>query len=232
MSAVEIVMPKLSDTMEEGTILKWLKQVGDAVARGEVLAEVETDKADMELEASAAGVLREIKVQEGENAAVGAVIALVDENAAGDGEPAKRGPALPSEKKDDKAAAPAAQSRQRSAPAAAADTRKASPGARKLASERGVDLRMVQGSGPGGRIVTDDVDTAAKQETPRYHRHNVTVIPPRPASARSRGVAKSSPRTRRGSAGMMLSPPATIRPPHPSWSVRSFRACGNRSRGA
>src|SRR5438128_1035165 len=77
--SVEIVMPKLSDTMEEGTILKWLKQVGEKVARGEVLAEVETDKADMELEAAEGGVLQEIRVGEGESAAVGAVIALSDE---------------------------------------------------------------------------------------------------------------------------------------------------------
>jgi pyruvate/2-oxoglutarate dehydrogenase complex dihydrolipoamide acyltransferase (E2) component len=77
--STNIVMPKLSDTMEEGTILKWLKKVGDQVTRGEVLAEVETDKADMELEAAESGVLREIKIGEGESAAVGAVIALVEE---------------------------------------------------------------------------------------------------------------------------------------------------------
>ena len=71
--SIDVVMPKLSDTMEEGKILKWLKQVGDAIQAGEVIAEVETDKADMELEASESGVLTEIKAGEGESAAVGAV---------------------------------------------------------------------------------------------------------------------------------------------------------------
>ena len=74
----EIVMPKLSDTMEEGTILRWYKREGQHVEAGEVLAEVETDKADMEVEASASGTLAEIRVQEGASAAVGAVIALLD----------------------------------------------------------------------------------------------------------------------------------------------------------
>jgi len=73
----DITMPKLSDTMEEGTILRWLKHVGDAVAAGDVLAEVETDKADMELEASQSGTLTEIRIKEGETAAVGAVIAVL-----------------------------------------------------------------------------------------------------------------------------------------------------------
>jgi len=74
---IEITMPKLSDTMEEGTILRWIKRVGDRVAAGEVLAEVETDKADMELEAEADGTLAEIRVQEGEPAPVGAVLAIL-----------------------------------------------------------------------------------------------------------------------------------------------------------
>ena len=73
----EITMPKLSDTMEEGTILRWLKRVGEPVAKGEMLAEVETDKADMELEAGQSGTLSEIRVKEGESAAVGAVIAVL-----------------------------------------------------------------------------------------------------------------------------------------------------------
>lgn len=72
-----ITMPKLSDTMEEGTVLRWYKQVGEQVEKGEVLAEVETDKADMELEAESSGVLQEIKVKEGEAAAVGAVLAVL-----------------------------------------------------------------------------------------------------------------------------------------------------------
>ncbi len=173
--SVEIVMPKLSDTMEEGTILKWLKQVGDAVSQGEILAEVETDKADMELEASAAGVLREIKVKEGESAAVGAVIALVEDQGAATGaraggEPARgggerrRGDARAEKPNGGSDEPPSGADGGGPAPdPAAVATSKATPGARKLAGERGVDLRALQGSGPGGRIVTDDVETAAKR---------------------------------------------------------------------
>ena len=76
---IEITMPKLSDTMEDGTILRWLKRVGESVAKGEVLAEVETDKADMELEAEQSGTLSEIRVKEGDSAAVGAVIAVLND---------------------------------------------------------------------------------------------------------------------------------------------------------
>jgi pyruvate dehydrogenase E2 component (dihydrolipoamide acetyltransferase) len=77
--SIEIRMPKLSDTMEEGTLLRWYKRVGDVVRKGEVIAEVETDKADMELEAEASGVVREIRIPEGESAAVGAVLAILEE---------------------------------------------------------------------------------------------------------------------------------------------------------
>ncbi len=205
--SVEIVMPKLSDTMEEGTILKWLKRVGDAVSQGEILAEVETDKADMELEASAAGVLREIKVHEGESAAVGAVIALVEEKGATTGATAPRERGQHDDARDEqpngreRGAAPvaakvgAAGARGRDGGAkpagggaragdgggpapnpAAAAASKATPGARKLAGERGVDLRALQGSGPGGRIVTDDVETAAKVPPARPTR--AAAVPP------------------------------------------------------
>src|SRR5262245_40226554 len=77
----EITMPKLSDTMEEGTILRWYKHEGETVTKGELLAEVETDKADMELEAEQTGILTEIRVKEGQAAAVGAVIAVLGADA-------------------------------------------------------------------------------------------------------------------------------------------------------
>jgi pyruvate dehydrogenase E2 component (dihydrolipoamide acetyltransferase) len=152
--AVEVVMPKLSDTMEEGRILKWLKRVGDQVAPGDVLAEVETDKADMELEATDGGVLSAIKAEAGASVSVGAVIALVEEggrraparDAAGDGGRPERAPAAA----DEAASAPPG-------PGAGEPVR-ASPSARKIAEERGIDLRSVKGSGPGGRIVKEDVE--------------------------------------------------------------------------
>lgn len=170
-------MPKLSDTMEEGTILKWLKHVGDVVTRGEVLAEVETDKADMELEASTEGVLREITVKEGESAAVGAVIALVEENGAAAASDRPSGPKRPtttagaraSDSRSRRTASPAGSASHEST-AAPASEGKATPAARKVAAERGVDLQTVQGSGPGGRIVTDDVEAAAKHPPSRSER--------------------------------------------------------------
>ena len=88
----EIRMPRLSDTMEEGTIARWLKQPGDSVARGDVLAEIETDKATMDLEAYEAGVLEQILLPEGESAPIGSVVALVG---SGEGAPPAPAPATP-----------------------------------------------------------------------------------------------------------------------------------------
>lgn len=104
--AIQITMPKLSDTMEEGTILRWYKQVGESVEQGEVIAEVETDKADMELEAESSGVLQEIRVAEGASAAVGAIIALLA-GAASDRQADTPPAAAPEERSQANAANPA-----------------------------------------------------------------------------------------------------------------------------
>ena len=133
-------MPRLSDSMEEGTILKWLKDDGDAVARGEPLAEIETDKATLTYESDGAGVLT-IVAPAGETLPIGSVIARLD---AGNGASAATAPAEPD------------------AGAAREGRVKVSPVARRLAREHGVDLHLVTGSGPGGRIVKDDVEQAAK----------------------------------------------------------------------
>src|ERR1700733_14483370 len=130
----EVIMPRLSDSMEEGTIVRWLKQEGDAVTLGEPLAEVETDKATVTFEAEADGTL-EILVAEGETVALGALIARI-----GDAVPSAPGAAVPS------AAAPASAGN-------GAERVKASPLARRMAREAGIDLNGLSGSGPGGRIV-------------------------------------------------------------------------------
>ena len=153
--AIQIEMPKLSDTMTEGTLIKWHKKVGDPVEIGDILAEVETDKATMEMEAFDEGTLTEILIQEGEKAAIGAVLAVLD----GDGSGAAPSPAASD-------AAPAAEAKTEAtpapgkpaaAPAPAKDADgsriKASPLARKVAGELGVDLSTLSGSGPAGRIV-------------------------------------------------------------------------------
>lgn len=161
--ASRVVMPKLSDTMEEGVLLAWKKHEGDQVQAGEVLAEIETDKAVMDLEAFASGVLRKILVQNGVTVPSGTLIGVIGEldediNAA---------------LTDTIAAAPAAGSSTKAStapsagPVAATATRAegvhpiASPRAKALAAERGIDLSTIAGTGPGGRIVEDDVLTAA-----------------------------------------------------------------------
>jgi pyruvate dehydrogenase E2 component (dihydrolipoamide acetyltransferase) len=159
----ELVMPRLSDTMEEGTILRWLKADGEVLARGEELVEIETDKATMTYESDQAGVLQ-IIAAEGDTLAVGAPIARVgdagekidDEPASG---PAGVGPAgVPAVGGAPPAAAKQAPSHAQTPKQPAVGGRiKASPLARRIAEESGVDLDSVTGSGPGGRIVKADV---------------------------------------------------------------------------
>jgi pyruvate dehydrogenase E2 component (dihydrolipoamide acetyltransferase) len=158
--SAKIEMPKLSDTMTEGTLVKWHKQVGDFVEIGDVLAEVETDKATMEMEAFDEGTLTEILVQEGEKAVIGSVLAVLDGNGDEGSAPASAAPAA--------AAAPAKEVATNQPAAVAApsncdgDRVKASPLARKVANELGVDLSNISGTGPGGRIVRDDVEKSGK----------------------------------------------------------------------
>ncbi|MFB4295599.1 dihydrolipoamide acetyltransferase family protein [Actinomadura sp. NTSP31] len=177
----EILMPRLSDTMEEGVISSWQKQPGDEVAVGDVLVDIETDKAVMEYEAYEAGVLEKILVGEGETAAIGAPIAVVvpaggarPEAPAAEQAPAAE-PAQPAAAPEPEpapapapAAAPAA-----AHPAPAPDGRRAdasrppsSPLARRLARDHGIDLATLTGSGPGGRIVRADIEAAIRNGAP------------------------------------------------------------------
>ncbi|TYO95666.1 pyruvate dehydrogenase E2 component (dihydrolipoamide acetyltransferase) [Geothermobacter ehrlichii] len=171
--ATEIIMPKLSDTMEEGTILEWRVKEGDAVRQGEIIAEVETDKAAMEMEAWEDGVISRIAVVEGETVPVGTVIAVLDgpvatAQAAVDRDVKQEsfGPSADREPADaaTAVAAPQASSTaeaEKGAESAPGDRRAVSPLARKKAGELGVDLTAVRGSGPGGRVVARDVEAAA-----------------------------------------------------------------------
>jgi pyruvate dehydrogenase E2 component (dihydrolipoyllysine-residue acetyltransferase) len=159
----EIVMPRLSDTMEEGTILRWLKADGEQVARGEELVEIETDKATMIYESDQAGALQ-IVAAEGATLAVGEVIARVGVTAGDSDEgPASGGPASERPRADTPpasvtatAAAPS-DAQPNGAGVNAGERIKASPLARRIAGESGIDLREITGSGPGGRIVKADV---------------------------------------------------------------------------
>ncbi|CAN1515541.1 AceF Pyruvate/2-oxoglutarate dehydrogenase complex, dihydrolipoamide acyltransferase (E2) component, and related enzymes [Sphingomonadaceae bacterium] len=164
---IELKMPALSPTMEEGTLARWLVKEGDSVSSGDLIAEIETDKATMEFEAVDEGVISKIMVAEGtDGVKVGTVIALIT------GEDEDAAPVKPAAAPVAKAAAPAPKVEvaappptpaQVSAPvsAASADERiKASPLAKRLAAERGIDLATLTGTGPGGRIVKEDVDAA------------------------------------------------------------------------
>ena len=173
-------MPRLSDTMEEGTVASWLKKVGDTVNEGDILAEIETDKATMEFEAFYAGTLLHIGIQEGESAPVDSLLAIIgdkdvdvaqaiaaataaaspsvsDESTESPKEPAVAAPvATP-------VAAPVAAPTVKSTPAPAPVKNTtgriiASPLAKKLADERGIQITNVPGSGEGGRIVKRDIE--------------------------------------------------------------------------
>jgi pyruvate dehydrogenase E2 component (dihydrolipoamide acetyltransferase) len=170
--ATDVTMPRLSDSMEEGTILKWIVEKGGEVKRGEPLCEIETDKANMTYEADTDGVLLEIVVQEGETVALGEVIARVGEEgeapaADADDEPEEEEPEEePEEEADDE---PQEEERE---PATASnhgsdngdERAKASPVARRVANELGIDIADVQGTGPGGRILKADVEKAADED--------------------------------------------------------------------
>ena len=173
--ATVIDMPKLSDTMTVGTLVKWLKNEGDPVENGDMIAEVETDKATMEVECFDDGILLKQYCQAGDEVPVGGAIAAVGEADETAPEPAASAPSEP-------AAAPEAEASPTSAPEPTptavavtaniasettnpstpeADNRiRVSPLAKKIAAERGIDLSMLQGSGPGGRIVKADVEKA------------------------------------------------------------------------
>jgi pyruvate dehydrogenase E2 component (dihydrolipoamide acetyltransferase) len=186
----EIVMPRLSDSMEEGTVLRWLKSVGDEVAVGDELVEIETDKANMVYESDLAGTIVEVLAQEGDTLPVGDPIARVGDasevvNGGGDGATAGDRPPSTEERGANgsdgekvpgpgtapaPSAAPEAPSPAQTAPAPAptpspaavgGDGRvKASPIAKRIARDRGLDLSALSGSGPGGRIVKADVEKA------------------------------------------------------------------------
>ena len=168
--ASRVVMPKLSDTMEEGRILRWLKQVGDAVETGQALAEVETDKATVEMEAYANGTIRKLIATEGQFVKVGDLIAIIgapDEDvsalvpaagaAAPAASPAPAPPSVPAPKPPQPTAHPAAAA---GGPAPTGRSLKASPLALRMAAEAGVDLGRLQGTGPQGRIIKRDIEAA------------------------------------------------------------------------
>ena len=171
--ATQVVMPKLSPTMEEGQLSRWLKKEGDKVAMGEPLAEIDTDKATMEMQALSNGVLRKILINEGESAPLGQPIAIIgepDEDISSllkAAEAASAAPAKESQPAAQEEATPTSKpsvSVKESEPAiqpSRDDGRQLiSPIAARMAAEAGINLKSLQGSGPGGRIVKRDIEAA------------------------------------------------------------------------
>src|ERR1700726_565647 len=223
----DVQMPRLSDSMETGKILRWLKKEGEDVKKGEPLVEIESDKANIEVEAYASGKLSKIVVAEGESAPIGAVIAQIGEGASTPSAPkaAPRGEAQATvEAPKPQATTPAAHVAQADRAVAAAaqvaadaggeqyphggpddrtevgaaaqaalnvirrptvqkdgERQRVSPVARRLAEEHGVDLRRVEGTGPGGRITKEDVEAAAQR---------AATPPPTPPRERGREIER------------------------------------------
>ena len=200
---IQILMPALSPTMTEGTLAQWLKKEGDAVSSGEVIAEIETDKATMEVEAVDEGTLGRILVLEGtEGVAVNTPIALLledgEDQAALDTVPAGQAPAAePAAPPAEEAAAPPEPAE--AAPAGAAAGRVdgqrifASPLARRLATEAGLDLAAVTGSGPHGRIVKVDIERALKEGVGKPAPAQPGPSPAAPPSTPERAAAAALP---------------------------------------
>ncbi|HVL95836.1 MAG TPA: dihydrolipoamide acetyltransferase family protein [Solirubrobacteraceae bacterium] len=195
----DVRMPRLSDSMEEGTILKWLKADGDEVRPGDELVEIETDKANMTYEAEAGGVLA-IAASEGDTLPVGELIARLGEGAAADAagaaaEPAAEEPAEPAAEAAEEAEPPqpAEAPAVRSAAVAGngGSATKASPVARRMARELGVELAGVTGSGPGGRIVKADVESLGGVAPARPAPPAAPAPAPPPAAAPAAGAGSS-----------------------------------------
>lgn len=195
--ATRIVMAKLSPTMEEGRVLKWLKEEGDSVQSGQVVVEVETDKANMEVEAMGSGVLRKVLVEEGATVPTGTLLGVVapeDEDIsdliaqAGDAASAPESTPESGEEEDEERSetAPALATEASASSARTTDDMdmgdgtalatahppgdggrvKASPLARRMAEDHGIELRAVRGSGPGGRIIKRDIEAASERGAP------------------------------------------------------------------
>ena len=157
--ATSVVMPALEMAQETGKIVSWVKKEGDTIKKGEILLEVETDKAVVEIEANADGVLAAVKSQAGDVVPVGATIAWILKP--GEAVPAESAPAAPAARtmteQPRPAAAPAAAAAAATSTAASADSVQISPKARRLAKEKGIDITRVKGTGPDGVITTDDI---------------------------------------------------------------------------
>jgi len=195
--AVDVVMPQMGESIFEGTITKWLKKPGDKVERDEPLFEISTDKVDAEIPSPSAGVLKEIKIAEGQTVPIQTIVAVIDGAGSATATapapaPAKAAPAPAPAAAKPAAPAPAAPVAAPAAPAAAASSASterihSSPLVRRLAKEHGVDLSAIEGTGAAGRITKEDIESViAGQSAP-------AAAAPTPASAAARPAAPPPP---------------------------------------
>ena len=187
---IEITMPALSPTMEEGTLAKWLVKVGDSISPGDVIAEIETDKATMELEAADSGVIASLVIAEGtEEVQVGSVIAILADDAQ---EAADHGAAAAppdAQAEQEVLELPARNRESASAPATPVAAGEVSLLAQLIAKRKGIDLSSIAGSGPDGRIVLPDLDRQARPNIPPSSSTSAIAAPPPQATAPHPGAA-------------------------------------------
>ncbi len=187
--AVDVVMPQMGESIFEGTITKWLKKPGDKVERDEPLFEISTDKVDAEIPSPSAGVLKEIKIAEGQTVPIQTIVAVIDGAASAAapappptpaaGKPATPAPAAP-------VAAPAAPAA--AASSAAAERIHSSPLVRRLAKEHGVNLSAIEGTGAGGRITKEDIESVIAGQSAPAATARPSAPPPLPAPVAAPGV--------------------------------------------
>ncbi|MDR3720736.1 MAG: 2-oxoglutarate dehydrogenase, E2 component, dihydrolipoamide succinyltransferase [Candidatus Acidoferrales bacterium] len=209
MAAVDVIMPQMGESIFEGTITKWLKKPGDKIERDEPLFEISTDKVDAEIPSPAAGVLKEIKVHEGQTVPIQTVVALIDAVGAAAAAPApaktespKPAQAPVSAPPKSAAAAPAPPPPVKATPAAASappqmtdangDAIRSSPLVRRIARERNIDLAQVQGTGAGGRVSKQDILAAAEGGAGSAAAPAASAVPARTAAPPPAGGALAS----------------------------------------
>jgi pyruvate dehydrogenase E2 component (dihydrolipoamide acetyltransferase) len=186
----EVVMPQMGADMQEGTILRWLKREGDAVQRGEIIAEIETDKANVEIEAYESGVLRRILLSEGATVPVGQIMAVI---AAPEDDVSQYAPAAAAAEAPTPAAKPQRPAAVAGAPPIAEGRIHASPAARRLAEELGVDVSLVRGTGPDGRILRRDIEAAKAPAAAPARPAGGPVAEAAPAVATPAGAPAAAP---------------------------------------
>ena len=192
--AVDVVMPQMGESIFEGTITKWLKKPGDKVERDEPLFEISTDKVDAEIPSPSAGVLKEIKIPEGQTVPIQTIVAVIDGTGSAAAAPAQAPAAAPAKAAPAPAPAPGPATKPAAAPApapvaaaaaAAASTERvhSSPLVRRMAKEHGIDLTSIEGSGAGGRITKEDIESViAAQSAPTASAPVAPAAAPRPSA--------------------------------------------------